>query len=110
MTEVTPRFKAEKVDGERHLARLRLSPCSIPGCYSTDIVPHHERRGTGGGIAKKPPDSAALPLCVWHHGSGHQIGWATFESKHGVDLRMIAEGHATVSRGMGLLPKEDKDV
>lgn len=106
MTEVTTSFKAEKVDGRKHRARLAALPCSIDVCgwWGCDI--HHERRGTGGGTGMKPPESAGLPLCRAHHSEGHQIGWATFEQKYGVDLRMIAQGHAMVSRGMGLLPRE----
>lgn len=108
MTEVTPRFKATPVDGRKHFLRLRGCVCSVSGCgFGGQIVVHHERRGTGGGTGMKPPPEAGIPLCVWHHSFGHQVGWDTFEKKYGVDLRMAAKGHAMVSRAMGLLPKEE---
>ena len=110
LTMAESRFKAEKVDGRRHIRRLQMSPCSVPGCLAWPPVDaHHERRGTGGGTGRKPPDAAALPLCVEHHVLGHQMGWATFEKKFGVDLKMVAAGHAMVSRGMGLLPKGEDE-
>lgn len=106
---VETRFKAEKVDGKAHFERLRASPCSVAKCLNSyRSLVHHERRGTGGGTGLKPPPQHCLPLCGFHHEEGHQIGWQTFEARYGVDLREVARGHAIVSRGMGLLPKEQE--
>lgn len=106
MTEVVTRFKAERVGGGKHFARLRNCVCSVPGCgFGGQIVVHHERRGTGGGTGLKPRPEHCLPLCGWHHTLGHQIGWDTFEARYHVDLREVARGHALVSQGMGLLPR-----
>lgn len=103
-----PRFKAEWVDGKAHFDRLRSLPCCVPGCDFYQSVVHHERRGTGGGTAYKPPGpEAAVNLCPVHHQIGHDIGWQTFERRFGVDLKMVAAGQAMVSRGMGLLPAAD---
>lgn len=108
---VETRFKAEWVDGSKHFARLRNLPCCIPGCWSFRSVVHHERRGTGGGSSYKPPSpESGINLCGDHHALGHQIGWATFEKKFGVDLQMIREGQALVSRGMGLLPAKSEET
>jgi hypothetical protein len=105
--DVTSRFKAEPVDGKRHFQRLRGCICSVSGCgFGGGIVVHHERRGTGGGTGLKPRPEHCLPLCGWHHTLGHQIGWDTFEQRYHVDLKMVAQGQAIVSRAMGLLSKE----
>jgi|HubBroStandDraft_5_1064220.scaffolds.fasta_scaffold11950_11 hypothetical protein len=106
MTEVVTRFKAERIGGLKHRARLAALPCCIPECGWFGVDLHHERRGTGGGTSLKPGPEALIPICRAHHTEGHQIGWATFEKKYGVDLKLIAHGHALVSQGMGLLPKE----
>ncbi len=106
MTEVQTRFKVERPNEEAHFERLRLLPCCVPGCDSFQSIVHHERRGTGGGTALKPPGTSAVNLCQRHHVIGHAIGWETFEKRFGVDLREVARGQAIVSRAMGLLPKE----
>jgi hypothetical protein len=108
MTDVVTRFKTERPDEEAHFERLRLLPCCVPGCDSFQSIVHHERRGTGGGTALKPPAWSAVNLCQRHHVMGHAIGWKTFEKRFGIDLKTIAKGHALVSRGMGLLPREEQ--
>lgn len=108
MTEVTPRFKIQRLDEEAHFERLRLLPCCVPGCDSFQSIVHHERRGTRGGTALKPDAEAGVNLCQRHHVIGHAIGWKTFEKRFGVDLREVARGQAIVSRAMGLLPKEEQ--
>ena len=107
--EVTPRFKAERAREEAHFERLRQLRCCVPGCDSFQSIVHHERRGTGGGTALKPPPESGVNLCQRHHVIGHTIGWATFEKKYGVDLREVARGQAIVSRAMGLLPREENE-
>ena len=107
MVDVQPRFKAIAIDGKKHIARLKGLPCCIYACSWFGCDLHHERRGAGGGTALKPGPETLIPLCHAHHQEGHQIGWATFEKKYGVDLREVARGQAIISRAMGLLPREE---
>ena len=74
-----------------HLEWIRSLPCMIgrPTCGTT-VHAHHVRVGTGGGTGRKPDDRWTVPLCPLHHAEGHTGGWATFEAKHGVDLRARA--------------------
>ena len=46
-----------------------------------EIIPHHT---TGGGVGLKGPDLSCIPLCHFHHSEGHNIGWDSFEDKHGI--------------------------
>ena len=38
----------------------------------------------------KPGPEWTIPLCVFHHQEGHQIGWRTFEARYQVELRSVA--------------------
>jgi hypothetical protein len=99
-SEVTTRFKSEVVDGRKHARRVRSFGCCIPGCRKTPIHTHHVKSVGAGG---QPDD--LIPLCVFHHTEGHQIGWKTFERRYCIGLTDQAEYYAAVSRTLGLLPK-----
>jgi hypothetical protein len=78
---------------EAHLAYIRSLPCAVKSreCKGP-IHPHHVRNGTGGGTSMKPGDEWAVPICAYHHlEDGHRHGWVTFEEKHRIDLRALAE-------------------
>ncbi len=49
----------------------------------------------------KPDDCWTVPLCGWHHGELHTVGARTFERRHGLDLRAMAERLATRSPHLG---------
>lgn len=56
---------------------------------------HHIRVGTGGGMATKPGDENAVPLCRPHHTELHQVGERTFWGRFsaGVDgVKKLALG------------------
>jgi hypothetical protein len=38
----------------------------------------------------KPSDKWAISLCVVHHREQHRLGEATFETRHGIDLKALA--------------------
>jgi hypothetical protein len=80
--------KTERHRSPRHLVWIRMLPCSVPGCSNDEIHAHHVRKGAG--VAIKPADGNAVPLCAEHHAEGHSGGWRTFEIKYGIDLAAIA--------------------
>lgn len=55
------------------------------------------RNRTGGGMGMKPPDEWTIPACVGHHSEIHNFGNATFELRHGLDLRALAKKLAAES-------------
>lgn len=83
----------------RHLAWIRSLPCSVPGCRTFQpIHPHHVRSGGSAGMALKPNDREAVPLCAFHHIEvGHRGGWQTFEAKYEIDLAALAKALAVLS-------------
>lgn len=106
MSEVTPRFKVPRVECRAHLDWVASLPCIVPGCREwrrVGCVPHHVRWGATSGTGLKPPDSAAVSLCHFHHMAGHDRGWRTFERAHGLDLVAIAAWLAFYSRCLGIL-------
>lgn len=52
------------------------------------VQAHHIRKGAG--VALKPADQCAVPLCLEHHTEGHRSGWRSFELRHGIQLSDIA--------------------
>jgi hypothetical protein len=80
--------KTERLRSPRHLSWIRSQPCSVPGCRGDTIEAHHVRKGAG--VALKPSDRYATPICAEHHAEGHTGGWRSFEVKHGLDLAAIA--------------------
>lgn len=67
-----------------YLKWVRTRPCLVCS-LSGETHAHHVRMGGGGGIAMKPPDTRALPLCMRCHGTLHQGGERTFWEKTGID-------------------------
>lgn len=84
-----------------HLAWLRGCECSIAGrnghVCSGRMEAAHVRRGTEGGVALKPADFHAIPLCSAAHAEQHNVGEATFEARYGIDMKKVAEGLARTS-------------
>lgn len=104
--QVTPRFKIPRVRSARHLARVRLLPCCVPGCRVWRLSgchAHHVRTGAGTGI--KPDDSLVIPACFEHHMEIHQRGALTFQWQYSINLRAIAAWHAFYSRCLGILSR-----
>lgn len=108
--QVTPMFKTKRVRSRKHLERLKMMPCSIPGCKGQPVDAHHLKCGPEGGGSVVASDIWAVPLGRWCHHDAiapdgvHRTGnerdwWA----RHGLDPLAIAEHHAAVSRALGIL-------
>lgn len=74
-----------------HRKWVRGHACSVPGCERRDIECAHVRRGTDAGVGIKPSDRWTIPLCAEHHREQHSIGEASFERRHRIDMKRIAE-------------------
>lgn len=61
------------------------------------------RSGTGGGLGMKPDDSWCISLCNAHHIEQHNIGERSFEKKHGIDMKALAQEFARRSPHRGKL-------
>ena len=80
----------------KHLAWVRSLPCAVKGCRRKSQA-HHVRTAQNSGTGMKPPDSAAVPLCLVHHSESHNVGRDTFEATHGVNLMTMADNLAAMS-------------
>jgi hypothetical protein len=76
-----------------HITWVRGHFCTIndPEC-SVRMEAAHVRIGTDGGTGMKPGDNWVIPLCGHHHAEQHQMGEATFERRHRINMKAIAEG------------------
>lgn len=101
-TEVEPRFKVPRERSAPHLAWLRKLPCCVPGCRWSPVEAHHVREG-GGAMGLKPPDTACVPVCHYHHAEVHWRGALSWEATHGLDLGALAGRYAEASRVLGIL-------
>ena len=80
----------------RHLAFVRQLPCVACG-KAAPSEPAHVRTGTDGGVAMKPGDRYAVPLCAACHAKQHRIGELTFWSTLRIDPLNVALRLWTVS-------------
>jgi hypothetical protein len=78
------------VECRPHLNWVRKHGCCVPGCDRTNIETAHVRKGTDGGMGKKPSDKWAISLCFKHHRKQHAIGEPEFERRHGIDMKQLA--------------------
>lgn len=69
----------------------------MPGCGGRPIEVAHIRTGTGAGVAQKPHDFFTISLCRDHHAEQHRIGEASFEKRHGIDMKALAYEFAKAS-------------
>lgn len=116
MSEVTTRFKAERVRSRRHLDRIKNLPCCIPLCRRGPVDPHHLKCGPEGGGTVRASDIWAVPLCRMHHDAAYprsvhsgrdlrdrpcsEVGW--WAAMH-LNPLAIARAHAEASRALGIL-------
>lgn len=80
-----------------HTKWVRGHGCCVPGCEERPIEAAHVRNGTGGGIAVKPHDKWVISLCRDHHSEQHRIGEPSFEKRHSIDMKKLAEEFAARS-------------
>jgi hypothetical protein len=80
----------------QHLAFVRQLPCVACGKAAPSEAAH-VRTGTDGGVAVKPGDRYAVPLCAACHTNQHRIGELTFWSALRIDPVNVALRLWTVS-------------
>lgn len=65
----------ERLRSRRHLARLRLLPCCIPGCRGWPVDAHHLTHAQPRARGLRVGDQYATPLCRWtHHSATSRAG------------------------------------
>ena len=74
-----------------HCNFVRSHNCCVPGCDARPIEVAHVRVGTGGGMALKPSDRWTISLCRDHHSEQHRDGERTFDKRHGITMKALAE-------------------
>lgn len=65
---------------------VRMQSCVVPGCGAWPAEAAHVTSRGAGGTAED-----IVPLCSWHHNEQHRSGIDTFQAKHKVDLKALAE-------------------
>lgn len=106
VTRLPPRRKPQKSGIERgpqrvwlrHRAWLRSHHCVVPGCLAEPIEVSHLRTAANAGVALKPHDGFAVPMCHAHHAEYHQRGHKEFQRQYGVDLAALAVAFVKDSR------------
>ena len=81
-----------KLDSRRrrqHLSFIRQLPCVACG-RAAPSEPAHVRTGTDGGVAIKPGDRYAVPLCAACHAKQHRVGELSFWSALRIDPLNVA--------------------
>jgi hypothetical protein len=84
----------------KHLEFIRALPCVTCGirptqCFASEAA--HVRIGTDGGVALKPSDRYAVPLCRVCHDTQHAHGELTFWAHFGIDPLNVALRLWTIS-------------
>jgi hypothetical protein len=80
----------------QHLTYVRQLPCVACGKAAPSDAAH-VRTGTDGGVARKPGDRYAVPLCTACHAKQHRVGELTFWSTLRIDPLNVALRLWTVS-------------
>jgi hypothetical protein len=92
-----PRTKQERTriyGSDARQSWLRDIPCLV--CWTLPVELAHTANG---GMGKKGDADAQVPLCRGHHRESHQIGVASFETKHSTALqgRTLREWAGTIA-------------
>jgi len=88
------RQRQPRVKDNKHLNHIRSLPCCICGGIDTEAA--HIRTGALAydkphtGMAEKPSDKWALPLCNRHHREQHGMNEMDFWKRHGINPFMLA--------------------
>ena len=94
--KMSPADKRKKLPGnsEKHLAAIRLCPCSMPRCNrGAPSDPHHLKSTKLRGAGMKSPDRYAIPLCRSCHEAVESVGSKNelaFFEKHGIEALELA--------------------
>ena len=80
--------------GSRERVRaVQAMPCVVCGALPSENA-HVRSRGAGGGAAD------IVPLCMAHHREQHDVGIATFQERHSIDLAAEAARVASELEGI----------
>lgn len=91
---MTLRQRQPREKNSKHLEYIRSLPCCICGGIDTEAAHirtaslEHGKQHTG--MAEKPSDKWALPLCNRHHREQHTMSELKFWEMHGIDPFMTA--------------------
>ena len=89
------RQREPRVRDEKHLDYIRSLPCCICG-EDTTVEAAHIRTGSivdgkpHTGMAEKPDDKWALPVCNRHHTEQHTMNEMLFWAKYGINPFVLA--------------------
>lgn len=86
-----PRPAEKSAKGFLQWIRGRSCLLSATGQCGGKIEAAHVDYAGGKGISTKVRDSAAVPLCTWHHAEQHRIGWRRFEAKYALKAIEVAD-------------------
>lgn len=101
--------RSERWRSQAHCTFVRKHECCVPGCGGRPIEVAHVRRGSDGGTGRKPSDYHTISLCRDHHAEQHRLGEVSFEKRHNIDMRGLADTFAIASpRAMQI--REAKNV
>lgn len=107
---MTPR--APRLLDPGYLAFLRTKPCCVCGSHA-NVEAAHIRIGLTG-MARKPDDAKATPLCAWHHRESpqaqHNMGEADFWERHDLNPFAIAEKLYGEYGGTGGKPRAARKI
>jgi hypothetical protein len=92
-----PAKRASRWRSQAHCSFVRGHECCVPGCAGRPIEVAHVRRGSGAGMGQKPDDWNTLSLCRDHHAEQHRLGEGSFEKRHTIDIRALADEFAAKS-------------
>ena len=92
---MTLRQRQPRERNAKHLEFIRSLPCCICGDDTTVEAAHIRTAALGygkahTGMAEKPGDAWALPLCNRHHREQHSMNEMMFWKKYQIDPFMIA--------------------
>lgn len=91
---MTLRQRGPRERDNKHLDYIRSLPCCICGGIDTEAAhirtgaPEHGKPSTG--MAEKPSDKWAVPLCNRHHREQHSMKELEFWKCHGINPFILA--------------------
>lgn len=111
IAKVLPAHIKRERDGDcpEHRAWIRQRPCVVqnPNCGG-QMHAHHVRSAATAGTGMKPPDSACIPACAFHHQQLHNVGVKTFETAYNVSLSDMAANFASLSPALKRLKAKER--
>lgn len=91
-----PAKRASRWRSQAHCSFVRSHACCACGSMAA-IEVAHVRIGSGAGVGQKPDDWNTVSLCRDCHSEQHRIGETSFERKHKIDMRRLADTFALAS-------------